>query len=71
MTRSAYIAAELASAETIYDRLIENSGLKDEIDLLSIDIDFNDYWVWKAVEIELEMLVIALRRICITSLKAF
>jgi hypothetical protein len=39
----------LVTAENI-NRLIENSGLKHEIDLLSIDIDFNDYWVWKAID---------------------
>lgn len=36
------------TAENI-NALIENSGFKGEIGLLSIDIDFNDYWVWKAV----------------------
>ena len=36
------------TAENI-NALIEGAGLKGEIDLLSIDIDFNDYWVWKAV----------------------
>jgi hypothetical protein len=39
----------LVTAENI-DTLIGNAGLKGEIDLLSIDIDFNDYWVWKAIE---------------------
>lgn len=29
--------------------LIEASGLTDEIGLLSIDIDGNDYWVWEAI----------------------
>ncbi|MGB9365764.1 MAG: hypothetical protein WCE79_07105 [Xanthobacteraceae bacterium] len=36
------------TAENI-NALIESAGFKGEIDLLSIDIDFNDYWVWKAV----------------------
>jgi hypothetical protein len=37
------------TAENI-NALFGNAGFKGEIDLLSIDIDFNDYWVWKAVE---------------------
>lgn len=40
----------MVTAENI-NRLIENAGLKGEIDLLSIDIDFNDYWIWKAVDV--------------------
>jgi hypothetical protein len=40
----------LVTAENI-NALIADAGLKGEVDLLSIDIDFNDYWVWKAVEI--------------------
>jgi len=32
------------------NRLIgEEGGIKDEIDLLSVDIDGNDYWVWEAI----------------------
>ena len=38
------------TAENI-NGLIGASGLRGEIDLMSIDIDFNDYWVWKAIEI--------------------
>ena len=30
--------------------LIRTAGLEDDVDLLSIDIDGNDYWVWKAVD---------------------
>jgi len=36
------------SAENI-DALIAEGGMGGEIDLLAIDIDYNDYWVWKAV----------------------
>jgi hypothetical protein len=38
----------LASAENI-DALLAEGGMAGEIDLLAIDIDYNDYWVWKAV----------------------
>ena len=31
--------------------LIENVGIKGEIELLSIDIDGNDYWIWENLEI--------------------
>jgi hypothetical protein len=36
------------NAENI-NALLEQMGFTSEIDLLSIDIDFNDYWVWKAI----------------------
>src|SRR5579871_308380 len=38
------------NAENI-NALIQQGGFTDEIDLLSIDIDMNDYWVWKAIEV--------------------
>lgn len=31
------------------NRLVEENGFEGEIDLLSIDIDGNDYWVWEAL----------------------
>jgi hypothetical protein len=31
--------------------LLEESGFKGELGLLSVDIDGNDYWVWKALEV--------------------
>jgi hypothetical protein len=36
-------------AENI-DRVIESGGVSGQIDLLSIDIDGNDYWVWRAID---------------------
>jgi hypothetical protein len=41
----AFITAENINA------LIQQGGITGEIDLLSIDIDNNDYWVWKAIEV--------------------
>jgi hypothetical protein len=38
------------TAENI-NSLIEQGGVSGEIDLLSIDIDRNDYWVWKAINL--------------------
>lgn len=37
------------TAENI-NELVGEAGLKGEIDVLSIDIDGNDYWVWNALE---------------------
>lgn len=33
------------------NELISKNGLSGEIELLSIDIDGNDYWVWDAIEV--------------------
>ena len=40
----------LVTAENI-NALIGQGGFSGEIDLLSIDIDNNDYWVWKAIDV--------------------
>ena len=42
--------ASFITAENI-NTLIQQGGLSGEIDLLSIDSDMNDYWVWKASEV--------------------
>jgi hypothetical protein len=41
----AFVAAENINA------LLEEGGVTGEIDFLSIDIDNNDYWVWKAITV--------------------
>ena len=38
--------------------LIEQAGLLGEVDVLSIDIDFNDYWVWQTIEVVKPRLVV-------------
>jgi len=32
------------------NKMFTQNGMQGEIDLLSIDIDSNDYWIWKAIE---------------------
>ncbi len=44
------IETESVTAENV-NELLEKHGMKGEIDLLSIDIDGNDYWVWKAIRV--------------------
>lgn len=44
-TKAAFITAENVN------KVISNEGLSGEIGLLHIDIDGNDYWVWKALNI--------------------
>jgi hypothetical protein len=39
---------ELVSAENV-EPLLASAGVPREFDLLSIDIDGNDYWVWQAI----------------------
>lgn len=43
-----FIACKI-TAENI-NSIIETNGFNGEVDLLSIDIDGIDYWVWKAIE---------------------
>ena len=45
------------TAENI-NGLFEEAGFLGEIDCLSIDIDSNDYWVWKAIEVVKPRLVV-------------
>lgn len=33
------------------NELIEKNGIKGEVDVLNIDIDGNDYWIWEALDI--------------------
>ena len=42
------LTQHLVTAENI-DALLAQAGTTGEIDLLAIDIDYNDYWVWKAI----------------------
>ena len=41
------------------NELIGSQGLKGKIGLLSVDIDGNDYWVWKAINIVDPVIVVA------------
>lgn len=42
------LSQNLITAENI-NTVFEQAGMSGDIDLLSIDIDYNDYWVWKAL----------------------
>lgn len=42
------VADSFVTAENINETLLDNN-MSGEIDLLSIDIDSNDYWVWKSI----------------------
>lgn len=44
------IVSCFVNAENI-NKLFTDNGLGGEIDLLSIDIDSNDYWVWKSINV--------------------
>ena len=41
---------EMINAENIND-IIQKNGISGDIDLLSIDIDGNDYWIWKNLSV--------------------
>lgn len=52
IARAAWITRENVN------QLVEESGFAGEVDLLSIDIDGNDYWVWEALTVCSPRLVI-------------
>ena len=41
------------------NQVLGDAGFRGEIDLLSLDIDGNDYWMWKAIDVIRPRLVIA------------
>jgi hypothetical protein len=43
------IQCHLVSPENVNNLILE-AGLRGRVDLLSIDIDSHDYWVWEAIE---------------------
>jgi hypothetical protein len=47
----------MVTAENVND-LFRQAGFDGEIGILSVDIDFNDYWVWKAIEVVKPRLVV-------------
>ena len=41
------------------DALLRDSGMSGEIDVLSIDIDGNDYWIWDAItEVDARLIIV-------------
>jgi hypothetical protein len=42
------VRGETVTAENV-DQILADEGLQGEIDLLSIDVDGNDYWIWRAM----------------------
>ena len=47
--RPPIIAQSWITAENVNDEIVRY-GFRGEIDLLSIDVDGNDFWIWKAIE---------------------
>lgn len=41
------------------NRLLEDGGMVGPVGLLSVDIDGNDYWVWKSIEVVSPAIVVA------------
>jgi hypothetical protein len=44
------VACSFVTVENI-NQLLRDNNIVGEVDLLSIDIDGNDYWVWKAIDV--------------------
>jgi hypothetical protein len=51
------VISQMVNAENI-NQIIRSSWPANELDILSIDIDGNDYWVWKAIDAVDPVLVI-------------
>lgn len=47
--RNVQLRHEQVQPDTV-DGLLKDAGVPDDLDLLSIDIDGNDYWVWRGIQ---------------------
>jgi hypothetical protein len=52
-----FVNKEMISAENI-NEIFEKNEVPKQFDFLSIDIDSNDYWVWKALNYEANLVLI-------------
>src|SRR5262249_57512151 len=50
LARGSLTVAETTVTTANIDAAIEKAGFAKRVDILCIDIDNNDYWVWKAIE---------------------
>ncbi len=55
--RNKMVNKEIVTAENI-NELYEKYGLTEGCDLISIDVDGNDYWIWKALKYKPRIVII-------------
>jgi hypothetical protein len=56
--RRLHVTRSFITAENI-NQVIAGMGLSGELDALSIDVDGNDYWIWRALEVVSPRLIVA------------
>lgn len=55
--RALHVVSAFVTAENI-DALISEAGFSGDLGILSIDVDGNDYWIWKALSVATPRIVV-------------